>query len=103
MDGQVLRRIAIDDAHAEALRALCLRSGITAPMIARGRTIGALTLASRTRTYGHGDVWLVEQLAQLAASAIDSARLHDADGRAARRVDRLLKMVAALSRASTAA
>jgi PAS domain S-box-containing protein len=51
---------------------------VCVPMIARGRTLGAITLlATRAgRTYGPDDLDLAEHLARLAALAVDNARLH---------------------------
>ena len=47
-------------------------------MVARGRTIGVLTLATAEsqRVYGAADVELAEELARRAAIAVDNARLH---------------------------
>jgi PAS domain S-box-containing protein len=60
---------------------LDLRSYIIAPLIARRRTLGALTLVSgkSRRRYTQADVALAEELAHRAALSVDNARLyHDA-------------------------
>jgi PAS domain S-box-containing protein len=69
--------IASDLQQLELLQALQLRSNLIVPLIARARTIGALTLATAEsgRTYGPSDVALAEELAARAAMAVDNARL----------------------------
>ena len=54
-----------------------MRSAIVVPMIARGRTLGALTLASDGdgRRFDQSDLELAEELARRCAIAIDNARL----------------------------
>jgi len=61
-----------------ALEAIGLRSVVVAPLTARGRTLGALTLltAQSGRTYGPADLVFVQDLARRAALAVDNARLH---------------------------
>jgi PAS domain S-box-containing protein len=62
----------------ELLRSLDLCSNLLVPLIARGRTIGVLTLATAEsrRVYGAADVALAEELARRAAIAVDNARLY---------------------------
>jgi serine phosphatase RsbU (regulator of sigma subunit) len=51
---------------------------LSAPLIVRGRTIGALTLGWRQeRAYAGMDIGLAEQLARRVALAIDNARLYE--------------------------
>jgi PAS domain S-box-containing protein len=52
---------------------------MTVPMIARGRTLGAITLASSEsgRRYGEADLKLAEDLVWRAAVAVDNARLYE--------------------------
>jgi len=66
------------DEDREMLRALGMRSLMIVPMIARGRTLGAITFVSAEsgRRYGEDDLVLAENLAQRAAIAIDNARLY---------------------------
>jgi PAS domain S-box-containing protein len=70
--------IAPDEQTREILRGLDLCSNLLVPMVARGRTIGVLTLATAEskRVYGAADVELAEELARRAAIAVDNARLH---------------------------
>jgi two-component system phosphate regulon sensor histidine kinase PhoR len=51
---------------------------ICVPMVARGRTVGAISLlgADAGRPYGPDDLALAEHLARLAALAVDNTRLH---------------------------
>jgi serine phosphatase RsbU (regulator of sigma subunit) len=60
------------------VRRLGLRSVIIAPLRARTRTFGTITLAnsSSSRLFDQADVQLAEELARRAATAIDNARLY---------------------------
>jgi len=66
-----------DEEHLRIIRALGLRSYICVPLIARGETLGALTLVltSDDRRFGEPDLRLARELARRAAVAIDNARL----------------------------
>jgi serine phosphatase RsbU (regulator of sigma subunit) len=72
--------LVADPLHREQL-ALFHRLGaadaLIAPLRARGRTLGALTIvrADPTDVYGPGDVQLLDDLARRAALAVDNARL----------------------------
>ena len=59
------------------VRSLGLRSAVTVPLNARGRTLGAITLvmAESGREYGADEVEAIEELARLAGVAIDNAQL----------------------------
>jgi PAS domain S-box-containing protein len=71
-----------------ALRdALGAQSLIVVPLVARGATLGAITLvaaANGVRTFGPDDLRLAELLAKRAAVAIDNARLYGEERRLAR-------------------
>jgi PAS domain S-box-containing protein len=69
---------AVDDEHLKALEALGLKSGITVPLKARGRRLGALTLlsAESQRVYDVADLRFTQEIAGWAALAIDNAQLH---------------------------
>ncbi|MGH2448452.1 MAG: ATP-binding protein [Chloroflexota bacterium] len=60
------------------LRELGLRSTMTVPLIARDRTLGAITLirAETGRPYGDADLSLATDLAARAALAVDNAHLY---------------------------
>jgi signal transduction histidine kinase len=69
---------ARDAEHLALLRALALSSIIVVPLIARGHTLGALTICHTEsgRHYDAADLALAVNLAQRAALAVDSARLY---------------------------
>ena len=75
---RALRDAAQDDQHLAALRALAFRSAVVAPLGARGQTLGAVWLAAAEsgRRYGPEDLALAQSLADLAALAMDNARLY---------------------------
>jgi PAS domain S-box-containing protein len=76
-----LQAIAPDEEQLEILRSLGLRSNILVPLIARGRTLGVLTLATAEsgRTYGADDLALAADLARRAAVAVDNAGLYSSE------------------------
>lgn len=94
-DDQLVRG-ARDAKHLELLRALCLKSFIIVPMTARGRTLGAWTLAiaESSRFFGEDDLQLAEELASRAALAVDNAKLFDELKQNSRRKDEFLAMLA---------
>lgn len=67
-----------DPDHLDIMRELRIRSAMIVPMIARGRTLGALTLISSRpgRHYDEADLALTLELATRAAMAIDNAQLY---------------------------
>jgi PAS domain S-box-containing protein len=75
----MLVAVAQDATHLETLRLAGLTSGMCVPVVARGRTLGAISFGSTrvTRTYGADDLALAEELAHRAAHAVDNARLYD--------------------------
>ncbi|MBA2255760.1 MAG: SpoIIE family protein phosphatase [Thermoleophilaceae bacterium] len=78
IDDALLQAAASDDTHLKLLRDLGLRSGMTVPLVARGRPLGALTFASAEsgRTFGARDLALAEELGHRAGAAIENARLY---------------------------
>jgi signal transduction histidine kinase len=78
-----------------ALTALGVRCFISAPLMARGETLGALILVStsRDRTYGDHDLDLATDLARRAALAVDNARLYQQAQQATRARDDVLGIV----------
>ena len=76
------------------LRSIGVQSMICAPLIARGRTLGAITVSTEIgRAFTPDDVRMVEDLAQRAAVAIDNARLFDETQRALRGREEMLAIV----------
>jgi serine phosphatase RsbU (regulator of sigma subunit) len=75
---ELLRGAARDEEHLRRIRALGLRSAIIVPLQARGRVVGAMTMATAgsRRRYRRADVAFMEQLARSAATAMENARLY---------------------------
>ena len=73
----LLEESARDAEHLRLIRSLGLRSLMVVPLIARSRTLGAVTLASSEsgRIYGEEDLEFARELAMRAAMAVDNARL----------------------------
>ncbi|HVU12444.1 MAG TPA: PAS domain S-box protein [Phototrophicaceae bacterium] len=71
---------ALDADMYAILKQLALSSEIVVPLIARGQTLGILTLvyAESKRHYTQTEIVLAEQLASRAALAVDNARLYSA-------------------------
>jgi signal transduction histidine kinase/PAS domain-containing protein len=69
---------ARDESHLAIMRELQIRSALIVPMIARGQTLGAMTLIStqKGRRYDDADLALAMEIATRAAIAIDNARLY---------------------------
>lgn len=84
---QITAEAVPDEKQREQLQALELRSMLTVPLVAQGRTIGVMGLASSRvgRAYTAEDLELAEDLARRAAAAIEHARLYvaavDSDAR----------------------
>ena len=75
---ELIDQAAVDDEHRRLLRELQLKSVMIVPMVARGRTLGAISFvaAESGRSYGESDLVLAEELARRAAMAVDNARLY---------------------------
>ena len=71
--------VARDEEHLALLRELGFTSAIVVPMIARGKTLGAISLISAEsgRKYDEADLDLANELALRAALAVDNARLYE--------------------------
>jgi signal transduction histidine kinase/ActR/RegA family two-component response regulator len=93
---ELLRRGAIDEEHHRRLTELQLHSYIMAPLKARGRMLGVVTLvlAESERRFTSEDLSLAQELAHRAALAIDNARLYQELRDADRRKDEFLAMLA---------
>lgn len=74
---ELLLQIAKDDEHLRLLRELRLESAMVVPLIARGHTLGAITLigAESGRRFRDRDLEFAMDLARRAALAIDNAVL----------------------------
>jgi GAF domain-containing protein len=90
---QALSSIAADQEHLDLMRQIGGRNLIAAPLVARDRVLGALTVSSLTKTYGEEDVQLAAEIANRAALHLDNARLFLDQANAARQARRLQAIV----------
>lgn len=92
MSGALLDSFAQGSRHARFMISHGYRSAIVAPLQARGRTLGALSVLrlGESPPYTAGDVGLVRELARRSALAIDNARLFSDLQRAERRLQAVL-------------
>ncbi len=76
---EMLEAVARDEEHLRLLRQIGFTSVIIVPMVARGRTLGALILVSSQpgRKFGETDLKLAEELGRRAALALDNAQLYE--------------------------
>jgi PAS domain S-box-containing protein len=73
---QLLARVTTDPEHLDMLRSIGMQSVIIVPLTARGRRLGALSLATeRGRVATQDDLALARELGRRAALAVDNARL----------------------------
>lgn len=86
---------AVDPDHQRLMRMLQCQSLLLIPLVARGQTLGLITLASRApnRLYGAQDLSLAQELAGRAAIALDNARLYREAQAASRAKDEFLATV----------
>ncbi len=72
-----LEEMALYGEHLRVMRAMGYVSAMIVALVARGRTLGAITCATMEsgRHYGADDLALLEDLARRAALALDNARL----------------------------
>jgi GAF domain-containing protein len=77
VSGELLEQVAGDPEHLERLRALGISSALTVPLPARGRILGAMTLATQgDRLLSEGDLTLALELGARAGLSVDNARLY---------------------------
>jgi PAS domain S-box-containing protein len=71
--------MAHDEAHAQAIQQLGNESGIVVPLIARGRTFGAITLGTvpPQPAFDDADFELAVELGRRASAALDNALLYE--------------------------
>ncbi|MEA2404287.1 MAG: hypothetical protein QOE08_934, partial [Thermoleophilaceae bacterium] len=83
--------VNLTDEEADLYARLAPRSYMIVPLVARGRTIGALTLLSTIegRHYTRADLDFAQHLSRRFALAVDNARLYDEAERARNLVDTL--------------
>jgi PAS domain S-box-containing protein len=90
-----LEQGARDPEHLRVLRELGLRSAMVVPLVARGRTLGAMTFvtAESGRSYRGRELGFATDLARRAAMAVDNARLYREAQDANRTKDEFLAVV----------
>jgi PAS domain S-box-containing protein len=81
-----------DPERRRVIQELGCRTALVVPLVARGRTLGAMTLVtvSGDRTYGPAELTLADDLARRAALAVDNARLYQERSYVARTLQRSL-------------
>ena len=81
-----------DAAYLEDVRAWPGRAAVVAPMIARGRTLGAIALASFSEegNFRPADIATIRELARRAAISVDNSRLYAQRSHIAERLQRSL-------------
>jgi PAS domain S-box-containing protein len=77
-----------------ALRNAGFRSAIVAPLLARKKVLGVVSLLSLSRTFREADLRIVEAISQRAALLLDNVRLFAAAKRATQARDDMLAVVA---------
>src|SRR5688572_24463514 len=91
--------IARDAAHLDLMRALGIGAYLMVPLIARGRTLGALSLlrSAPDASYPPDDVALAEDLGHRAGAAVDNARLFRESDARRREAEALLDVAGLVS------
>jgi len=81
VSSEIMEWATHDERHLAALRAIKPNSLLAVPLVARDRTIGALTFIRSTMTPGfdEGDLVFAEDLAAPAALALDNVRWYQAE------------------------
>ena len=83
-----------DSEYQRLIRAVACEALLLIPLVARGQTLGLLTLGSRTPDrYGAADLSLAQELAARAAVALDNGRLYREAQAASRAKDEFLATV----------
>jgi PAS domain S-box-containing protein len=85
---ELLRSTTRDERHFRLISELAPTAAIAVPLVARGHTVGAVTLARSelNRRYTAAEIELAEELARRAAFAVDNARLYRGEQEARARV-----------------
>ncbi|HXG76666.1 MAG TPA: GAF domain-containing protein [Gaiellaceae bacterium] len=74
---EMLAAAATNDEHLRLLRTLELSSAMVLPLVARGRTLAAVTFAKGGGRFLEADLAAAEEFAKRAALAVDNARLYE--------------------------
>ncbi len=88
----LLRKAVEDDEQYRLIQGIGMRSAMIVPMVARGRSVGALSFVSGPsgRRFDQQDLELAEELARRCATALDNARLFSERAYIARTLQRSL-------------
>jgi PAS domain S-box-containing protein len=91
----LLSAAAVDEEHLRLIHALGLTSSMVVPLRFQGRTLGAITFVSAEsqRKFGPVDLSLAEELASIAALAVENSRLYREAQTANRAKDEFLATV----------
>jgi PAS domain S-box-containing protein len=75
---ELLEQAGLDPEQLELIRSLGMRSVIIAPMVAGGRTIGAISFVTSdsARIFTNADLELAEELGRRAGTAVENSRLY---------------------------
>jgi PAS domain S-box-containing protein len=89
---ELLRAATKDEEQYRLIQQIGMRSAMIVPMVARGRSVGALTFVSGPsgRRFDQQDLELAEELARRCATAIDNSRLFSERAYIARTLQRSL-------------
>ncbi|MDP9204340.1 MAG: ATP-binding protein [Gemmatimonadota bacterium] len=88
-----LLEVSAMPAYLKAVQAMKPESALFVPLVARDQLIGALTLFRAKGGFDGDDLGFAEDLARLAALALDNARLHDAVRASLRARDEMMGVV----------
>lgn len=90
----VLLTSCVDEEHRRLVRVMGMNSALLVPMIARGHTIGAISMGAckPDRRFERADLELAMELAHRAAIAVDNARLYRQSQEALRLRDEFLSV-----------
>jgi signal transduction histidine kinase len=93
---EIVTSWAESEEHLRAIRAVHFRSLLVVPLVAYGKVLGSLFLASSTpeQVYGAADLRLAKDFAHRAALSIENARLYRTARRAVQARDEVLGIVA---------
>ncbi len=92
---EMMGAISTGPEHAEMLRDLGLGSAMVVPMLARGRTVGAISFGrtGASPPYTGADLEVALELSRRAALAVDNAHLYEEAQRASRAREEVLAVV----------
>lgn len=90
---EVVDKVAQNSEHLQLMREAGYNSAAVVPLVARGRSLGALSFlhARKDMRYDAGDLEFLAELGERAALALDNARLYQERDRVARNLQRGLR------------